>query len=132
MWDFEDIESRNPRILPRLLSTFSVERLIVCEMASEMETWSDPNVLCLFQLPYPIALEPQWHRVKIFDDGLHARIRTRLQAISFDENGQHAHTPVDFSHAKNSEHHQFVITECLVSIPLWGDALNTTINIANA
>jgi len=54
MWDFEDIESRNPRILPRLLSTFSVERLIVCEMASEMETWSDPNVLCLFQLPYPI------------------------------------------------------------------------------
>jgi len=64
MWDFEDIESRNPRILPRLLSTFSVERLIVCEMASEMETWSDPNVLCLFQLPYPIALEPQWHRVK--------------------------------------------------------------------
>ncbi len=120
MWDFEDIESRNPRILPRMLSTFSIERLIVREMASEMESWSDPNVLCFFQLPYPIALEPQWHRVKIFDDGSHARVQTRLQTIGFDENGQITHTPVDFSVAKNSDRHQFLITQCLVSIPLWG------------
>ena len=79
---FEDIEELNPpgarggfSVLRHLLDVGAAWPALLCDAAAVLRSVDAPAVLCFFQLPYDLALEKGWYRLKVPGEPMHVELR---------------------------------------------------------
>ncbi len=112
---------KNTVRLHRLLSIGASWSELIDEIAELLETTDTPHVVSFFQLPYPLHLSREWHRVRGSqgDANLYLYLQPRLVKIAMDEFAR----PSIRELTVNEEVDGTTITQIIALIPLWGPRL---------
>lgn len=124
-WTPDDILEANPvghrqerSVLDRLLSTGQAELSVLANAASELEARPRQFVAAFFHLPYPIVVDPGWHRVEAhtLDDGMYGELAFRPFELIYSDLGDMSLREV----LPHSRPNWPVITQVTALFPLWG------------
>lgn len=107
----------NASKVQRLISMGAIWPELLEELTEELDSKDAPHVVMSFQLPYPIRIEPGWHRVRgsRSDPNRYAYVQARLTSIEVDHFG---HVAVRQATGESDEE-RILLTQMVALIPLW-------------